>query len=52
MRAVFQKVVDERLKTFNAEKIDDFVDAYLKEIQNTKDKTSSFFREVGSKLYQ
>ena len=49
MREIFQKLVDERMKTFSPEKLEDFVDCYLKEIESTKDETSSFYKEVGSK---
>jgi non-homologous end joining protein Ku len=47
--ALFRKMVNERRKTWKPTELNDFVDAYLLEMENTKDPNSSFYKEEGSK---
>ncbi|CAL8112753.1 unnamed protein product [Orchesella dallaii] len=41
--------IEEHERTFIPNQIRDFLDAYIQEIQNTKDPTSSFYKDVGSR---
>lgn len=47
---IFRKMIQERRKEWKPDELNDFVDAYLLEIEKTTDPSSSFYRHDGSKL--
>jgi len=49
MRKFFGDLYDEHLKSFSAEKLNDFVDHYINRIHQTTDPDSSFYKDSGSK---
>ena len=45
LKQLFDKTVREHEETYNPDVSRDFIDAYLKEIENTKDSSSSFHKD-------
>ncbi|ODM92124.1 Cytochrome P450 2J6 [Orchesella cincta] len=47
--AFFEKYIKDHQSTFIPGQVRDFLDAYIQEIQNTTDPSSSFYKEVGER---
>lgn len=47
MKEIFEQFIQERKKSYSPDNLNDFVDIYFKQIHDTNDPTSSFYKETG-----
>lgn len=52
LRNEFRMLIQKRKDVHSKEVLNDFLDYYLTEIEETNDEASSFYKEIGSKFHR